>query len=306
MLVTTRDRKLFWRRGAVLIRGAFPGWIAGLTVGIERVMRQLRSDEGLKLTGNDYGIGIDYHEPFAGGAMVVNASPFERMLTRWQEQSAVGELVADLLESSYVRAWLDAIFIKEPSPMWSTRPRSQDISAATDLSTWDNDPSSTPWHSDVCNWPFWGNKMAIAWVALSDVGPLDAPLVTIDGSHRGDVRYHSRFEKQTTDLPQYRPWSELLEKVNSPECRRRVWYMQAGDCLVMHCATLHSSLPHAGRARRLSYSSRWLGDDVIYRPNALTRTLDPAASGRLTMHPGEPPPDRHFPRSWARDAGGAR
>jgi ectoine hydroxylase-related dioxygenase (phytanoyl-CoA dioxygenase family) len=232
----------------------------------------------------------------------VNAAPFEPAFTEWQERSDAAEFVADLLDSRYVRAWVDAIFIKERTRgAASDEGLSANMPPNVELNTWDNDPAITPWHSDVCNWPFWGEKMAIVWVALTDVGPDNAPLVTIDGSHVGSVRYHSRFETQSVVLPQYRPWSQLLERVNSPESRRRVWCMQAGDCIVMHCATLHASLPQTqGARRRMSYSCRWLGDDVIYQPNALTRTLDPAASGSIPMRPREPPPDRYFPRTWTR------
>jgi hypothetical protein len=97
--------------------------------------------------------------------------------------------------------------------------------------------------------------------------------------------------------------------------------MNAGDCLVMHFATLHCSLPRGkGAARRVAWTHRWLGDDVVYQPNRLTKAMDPTATPedvvdatavdghrfsfvsdeRIAMTPGGPPPDVSFPIAWSR------
>jgi hypothetical protein len=176
VLVTEENKELFRRQGAVLLRGTFRDWVKPLEHGAGRLMHSLRTGTTPKPAGDGYGITLDYQEPFAGGAMVVNASPFEPAFTEWQERSDAAELFAGLLDSSYARAWVDAIFTKETTP--GTAPDAGLLTGAppdADLSTWDSDPRITPWHSDVCNWPFWGEKMAIVWVALTDIGPGDAP-----------------------------------------------------------------------------------------------------------------------------------
>ena len=64
--------------------------------------------------------------------------------------------------------------------------------------------------------------------------------------------------------------------------------------------TVHGSLPRAARnaTPRMSFSTRWLGDDVVYRPDELTARL----TERLNHHPalryGEPPPASAIPISW--------
>jgi hypothetical protein len=296
VLVTQENKELFWRQGAVLIRGTFRDWVAPLEDGIESLMHRLKT-EITPATGGTYGIALDYQKPFAGGAMVVNAAPFEPVFTEWQERSDAAELVADLLDSRYVRAWVDAIFIKEHTPDAAS---DVDLGADVDLSTWDSDPAVTPWHKDVFNSPFWGEKMAI-------VGGVNG--------HRPRQRTppdHRRIARRVCSLPfAVRDPIGRLAAVSSVESIAGESQLSGVPAkgVVHACRGLRRhALRYAARVfaadsrcgRRLSYSYRWLGDDVIYQPNALTRTLDPATSGAIPMRPGEPLPDRCFPRTWTR------
>jgi ectoine hydroxylase-related dioxygenase (phytanoyl-CoA dioxygenase family) len=76
--------------------------------------------------------------------------------------------------------------------------------------------------------------------------------------------------------------------------------MAAGDCLFMHPNTVHGSRPRAARntAPRRAFSTRWLGDDVVYRPDALTARLTQRINGHPAMLYGEPPGDSAIPITW--------
>jgi ectoine hydroxylase-related dioxygenase (phytanoyl-CoA dioxygenase family) len=200
------------------------------------------------------------------------------------------------MQSDFVRPWQDSALVKEG----------------------DDAVGHTKWHNDIEFSPFSGEKMAILWVALTDVAEENAPVVTVLRSHEGSIRYtHAEGELP----PGYRPYQELLDIATAPDAPNRAWTMRAGDCLVMHMATIHSSMPRAkGAARRVAYSQRWLGDDVIYQPNEITRTLDPALTPDdfedaqvhdgvrfsfvndevIEMTLGGPPPDGSFPITWQR------
>ena len=87
--------------------------------------------------------------------------------------------------------------------------------------------------------------------------------------------------------------SRAAREANAPI---RNWPCYAGDILLIHPKTIHASLPQrSGTAsRRIALTTRWLGDDVVRAPKALTIKI-PALESLGVMQPGRPPPDFHFP-----------
>jgi hypothetical protein len=51
---------------------------------------------------------------------------------------------------------------------------------------------------------------------------------------------------------------------------------------------------------RIAFTTRWMGDDVVWAPTIYTRTNMVKAPERLK--PGDPPPDDEFPVIWPRAA----
>jgi len=282
MTVTADHVSAYARDGAVLIERAFADWVAPLARAIDAVLTRARAP-GFVATGRvTHQNAPRIEQEFGGGLMALNLVPFAETFADWQWRSPAAEIVARVMQSRCARYWIDATFLK-------------DRASATD---------ATPWHNDVCTWPFWGEKMAILWIALTDVDMDNAPLRTVLGSHIGHSRYDSPFFPP--DLPRpavYRPWQELLDRAAAPDARVRAWTMRAGDCLVVHPAVIHSSLPRrAAAGRRLAFSTRWLGDDVIWAPDALTAPLTKSLTDHPLMTRGGPPPDALFPVVWPRAA----
>ena len=211
-----------------------------------------------------------------GETMATNMVPAHPEFAGFVADAALTEAIADLIESRSLRFWIDAVFEKRGGP-------------------------GTPWHHDVCTWPFWGAQMPIVWVPLTDVGPDDAPLTTLDGSHLGGVRYHSPFSRQDVALvPPYRPWQDLLDAVAAPGAPLTTWTMAAGDVLVMHPHTVHASAAWQGsEGRRLAISLRYLGDDARWVPDAFALPI-PALDTHPAMVHGAPPPEALFPCLRAR------
>ena len=213
--------------------------------------------------------------------MALNLVPFAEEFQRWIWESPAAEIVGELMDSAYVQYWLDAIFLKEGSA----------------------ENAATPWHNDICSWPLWGDKLAILWIALTDVGPDDAPLLTLLGTHRGHTRFHSPIYDDRADIPDgYRPWSELLAKVDDPQVEQRAWTVKKGDAVVVHPGVTHCSLPRRARGsgRRLAFSTRWIGDDVVFQPDSMSDRL---VRFYPDMVQGKKPGEDVLPVIWRRGEG---
>lgn len=270
------------RDGTVLIEGAFKEWVAPLTNDIERVL-ELSRKPGFNPKPIGYQNALTVNEDFGGGIIALGMVPLSDAMKDWQWNSLAGEIVADVMESDAVRYWIDATFWKRGS----------------------SETESTPWHNDVCTWPFWGDQMVILWVALSDVDMDNAPLRTLVGSHLGHQRYYSWMSPQGVSPPPiYRPWDELMARATAADANVKCWPLKQGDCLLVHPGTIHSSLPRrAGAGRRLAFSTRWLGDDVLWQPDVLTARLTDTLTDHPSMKKDGPPPDHFFPVVWRRGQG---
>ena len=268
--------------GAVRVEGLFRDWIEPLAEAVSAVIDAARAHV---LPSPDSGFAF-MNEPrvveeFGGGTMALNLMPYDPAFTRWLEHSPAAEATAAIMASRTSRFWIDASFLKDQG----------------------NAGEGTPWHNDTCTWPFWGRQMTILWIALTDIGEDDGPLLTASGSHEGDGRYYSPFFPPTDEPPApYRPWRELLAKTEAPDARIQTWTMRAGDCLFMHPSTVHGSRPRAATQSqpRMSFSTRWLGDDVLFRPDTLTEAMTVNLNQHPAMRHGHPPPTSVMPLSWPR------
>ena len=200
-------------------------------------------------------------------------------LRRWLNDGQAAAIVGNLLRAQHVRFWMDATFIKEGGL----------------------EESATPWHNDECTFPFRGQMMPSFWVALSDVDTGNAPLITLAGSNKDPWRYHSPLSPVDAFVTEHIPWSHLERRVCQPDAPIRTWPCNAGDILLIHPKTIHASLPQrsGSASRRIALTTRWLGDDVVWAPNALTIKISALESSGV-MQPGWPPPDSHFPVLWRR------
>lgn len=215
-----------------------------------------------------------------GQVQLRNFAQHVPILREWLWESVAAELVARLLGTRHLRFWMDASFIKEGS----------------------SENSATPWHNDECTFPFRGEMMPSFWVALTDVPMDNAPLVTLTSSNRDPWRYHSPMSDPDAFETEHIPWSHLERRVAAPNAPQQVWPCAAGDILLIHPKTIHASLPRTAHyaGRRVALTTRWLGDDVRWQPNALSIRI-PSLESTGLMRVGEPPPDALFPKIWSAD-----
>jgi len=267
--------------GCTRVEGVFgPDWVERLLGAVDRVHEAFKAGRPLALvaeppTQNPPTI----HLTGEGGVQLRNCMYADRAFLDWLTDSPAAETVGRLMGADHVRFWMDATFIKAGG----------DAEAAT------------PWHNDVCTFPFVGEHLPSFWVALTDVSRENAPMITLAGSNKDGWRYHSPLSRQDLTLPGYRPWDELLARTKAPDADVRVWEARAGDILLIHPKTIHASLPRAPGlpGRRVAFTTRWIGSDVVWQPDALSASI-PRLSDNPAMVPGRPAPEALFPVLWRR------
>lgn len=278
MEMSDQNAQAYARDGVVRVAGAFAAWVEPLAAAIDSVVARWRAgdfvaDHPDNLTQNETRIA-----PQDGAVMITNIVHQHPAFRRFIAESPAAGLIAAAMGSRTARFWIDATF-------WKDGP---------------GEEAATPWHNDMCTYPWRGHQIGIVWVALSDVGPDDGPLLTLLGSHTGEGRYASPLSPQGVDVPEeYRPWSELIAQTQAPGAPIAEWTAKAGDAILMHPKLIHASKPRgpAASPRRLSLSTRWLGDDMIWRPDAMCPPIPKLMNSPL-MQRDAPPPDALFPAQW--------
>ena len=278
--VKPEHRDTYLELGAVRIEQVFTAEaLDELTGLLDGIVAQLRAGRVAPRQTSDPVFKDIFCEDHDGYVRLVNAMPRFPALRDWLLDSPAAMLVGELIGADSLRIWLDATFSKQG----------------------DAAETATPWHNDECAFSLQGEHLPSLWIALTDVDEGNAPLVTLTGSHRDTFRYHSPFSPQDVlRPPEFRPWNELLERVAAPEADIRVWTVRRGDALVIHPKTIHASLPRQpGQAgRRLAFTVRWIGSDVVWLPTPLTRLAPFDENPAMTV--GAPPPESLFPVVWRR------
>lgn len=270
----------YQRDGAVLVERVFADWVDSLSAALSNALRRCRTGDTIPRDPRfRYQNEPTIVEPFGGGAMALNVMSLDSRFSRWLDESPAAELVATAMGSRTSRFWVDASFVKDQGKA----------------------AEGTPWHNDTCTWPFWGNQMVILWIALSDISLDDGPLTTVRGSHHGDGRYYSPFFPPSDDPPPpYKPWERLIKQTRNTD-KIETWTMRRGDCLLLHPSTIHGSAPRMakGDGHRVSFSTRWLGDDAVWNPDSLTAPMTTEFIDDPAMIVGSPPPESVLPITWA-------
>jgi ectoine hydroxylase-related dioxygenase (phytanoyl-CoA dioxygenase family) len=216
-----------------------------------------------------------------GRAEVYNSVRREQLFRNFVFRSAAPEIAARIAGSQLVRFYFDVTFCKIGADLTKTG------GAATSL------------HHDVASFAFKGRQLPSLWLALTDV-PLDAgPLVFALGSHTHTETLF-RASGNYTDPPAegYRDHGDVIGFIAQERFEMRTFPAEAGDVIVIHPYVLHGSTPVAkGARRRLGFCTRWMGDDVTWRPSPYT-----LGEARMisNLPVGSKPPDESFPVTWSR------
>jgi len=278
MIVTKAQIEEYQTQGCTRVEGIFTEWIAPLTAAIDRMAAIFEAGHTpVPIPPSPVQNPPSRHLTGEGGIQLRNCIPCHPAFTDWAQTSAAAQLVGELMQATHTALWMDASFIKQGT-----------------------DPdAATPWHNDVCTFPFTGNHLPSLWIALTDVSADNAPMLTLTGSNLDPHRYHSPLSRQDMQLPGYRPWAELEARCQAPDAPIRTWPAKAGDALLIHPKTIHASLPRTAGlpGRRVAFTTRWIGSDVIWQPDDFSAVIRQLAD-HPDMRPGKAPPQSLFPPLW--------
>jgi ectoine hydroxylase-related dioxygenase (phytanoyl-CoA dioxygenase family) len=152
--------------------------------------------------------------------------PFARLLY----QSPLGDTAARLMQSSTARLYEDLLLYKEAGA-----------------------PAGESWHRDSPHWPLKGNQLSSTWFSLETVTSDTGAMRFVAGSHLdSDALVNAASLGVST--------SEIKG--------RRIITLDAepGDVVAFHPRAIHSAYGSAPDRPRRSFTIRFMGDDIRWRP----------------------------------------
>lgn len=185
-------------------------------------------------------------------------------------ESGIARLAAQAMGSRTARLYFDQIFVKEPE----TNERFF-------------------WHQDLPYWPMAGQQICSAWVTMTDVDAEASALEFVIGSDKLGKLYRPVMPEgaENDESIQFIAADNDQSEIPDFDAERSnhdivSFDMQAGDALIFNTRIVHSSRGNASKTRRrLALSTRWLGDDAIWKPRA---GADPIVSQEhVRIQPGE-------------------
>ncbi len=153
---------------------------------------------------------------------------------------------------------------------------------------------ATPWHHDLPYYCVDGTQTASVYVALDDA-PAETAVRFLRRSHLDGNLYRPRTFVDGAEYTTNDPAMRSVDVANVDEASVFSTALRAGDVLVFDFRTLHGTTASPVDARRRAFSTRWLGDDVVYveRPGATSPPLD-----GLGIDPGDRMRSDWFPVLW--------
>lgn len=196
-------------------------------------------------------------------------------LRRFLLRAELGEVVAKVIRASEVRCWYDNTFIHDSG----------------------HPGGGTPWHHDIAVFPLKGHQNPSLWIALTPATRQSSTLKCIDGSHRDPLQYRSAVAPDDPQLPGFAPLPDVPKLIDSGDVNVLAWDVAPGDALLIHPYTLHGADGNIGASgRRVSFTTRWAGDDVVWRPDPFSMKVPGVDLESVPV--GMPPRGEFFPRVW--------
>lgn len=233
--ITDDEIRSYQDDGVVCLRGLFSSeWIESLQAAAERSLQQ-PGELHAELATQRKEAGRFFHDTFVWTR--------DELCRRYVFESPAATIAATVMQSQKLNIFFDQWLIKEPGT--ETR---------------------TPWHHDLPYWPIDGSQICTLWLALDPVRENSGAVEYVKGSHRWGQRFRpasfsggGQYTENLPDVPDIDAMRDELEFVR--------FELEPGDCTVHHGLLLHGSPGNRSlEHRRRAHISRWVGDDVVFRP----------------------------------------
>ncbi len=269
----------YHRDGVVPLPGLFdPDWIQLLKQGLEANCEDPTDRSRV------------WDRDAAGRTMFYDSQAWQRIeeYQRFIFGSPAAEIAGQLMGSSRIYFYFDAVFVRSPGSQFAT-----------------------PWHQDEPYWSVEGYDTCTLWMPLVPVTKENA-LAYVPGSHRMDsVFYQYNFGRLNPDgktgidqVDFSGVAAEDFPDINADPERFGVvsWDLEPGDCVAFNSRIMHGGSGHLPEDRELRvFTTKWLGDDV--RIKFRDCGMDPDHSAVMTaqgLAPGDRPGTDLYPEVWQR------
>ena len=263
--VNINDVATFERDGVVLLRGAFADWVDRLRAGLQRNMDY----------PNDYAFPCDSVSPGGKGRFFDSYCNWHRIpeYTEFVGSSAAASMACQFMQSTSAQFFHEHIFCKDAGTQ-----------------------TATPWHHDLPYYCVDGWQNVSIYVSL-DFTPADTAVRFLAGSHRSGQLYYPRHFLDGSDYVLDDPTMSAVAPLEDAFAEKdlRAFELEPGDTLLFDFRTLHGTTAVETKSRRRAFSTRWLGDDMVYfeRPGETSPPLKD-----LSVQPGMRMPEDLFPVVW--------
>jgi ectoine hydroxylase-related dioxygenase (phytanoyl-CoA dioxygenase family) len=232
----------FDTHGVVHVRGLFPdAWIARMACAVDRIHSEPTP------------MGRAVSDPEQGFTNDLFVWKSDDDFRDWVYHSPAAHVAQQVLRAQRVRHFYDQLFVKPPGCH-----------------------VPTPWHHDVTFWPVdvESRNLCSIWITFDAISRDASGLEFVRGSHRWPERY-----KAIT--PTFDPYMMDSSFADPPDIDgQRDRYdlfcpdMEPGDCLIFDAHVVHGSSGNTttGSPRR-AFSTRWMGEGVVYDPRHATMPL---------------------------------
>lgn len=232
--VTEKDIQDYSRDGAVVVRGLFSAdEIDYLMEGIEANISAPSWRSKVASSADDPGW---FMEDFC----TWRDNPAYR---RFIEESDLGAVAAQLMQSKEVRLFHDHMLVKEPGTS-----------------------QRTPWHQDQPYYNIDGKQNVSFWIPIDPV-PREWTLEFVAGSHLGGWLMPRTFlDNEAKWFPEGSMEEVPDIKADRGDFRILGWALESGDAVAFHMLSLHAAAGVQGNRRRRVFSVRLMGDDIVHAP----------------------------------------
>ncbi len=259
------DIATFQKEGVVLIPGVFTDWVDRLRAGLQRNMDQ----------PDDYAFPCDSVAPGGKGRFFDSYCNWHRIpeYTEFLSDSFAASMACGFMASHSAQLFHEHVFCKDSG----TR-------------------TATPWHHDLPYYCVDGWQNVSIYISL-DFTPVETAVRFLAGSHRSEKLYFPRHFLDGSDYVQDDPKMASVTTLEDTfrEEDIRAFELQPGDTLLFDFRTLHGTTAAPIQQQRRAFSTRWLGDDMVYCER--TGETSPPLKD-LGVTPGMRMPESLFPILW--------
>lgn len=268
--VNPEDIATFHNDGVILLRGASRDWVDTLRKGLQRNLDNPQQF-AFPCESNPDGAPGRFFDSYCNWQLIPEYLDYI-------SNSSCASMAGQFMGGNSAQFFHEHAFLKAPGTQ-----------------------QATPWHQDLPYYCVDGHKTASVYVSL-DQASADVAVHFVKGSHRWNQLFKPRIFLNGEDFEDTKsdPHLKTVPDIDaSPEDYDiAAWSLEPGDTIIFDFRTLHGTGNAEIISMRRAFSSRWMGDDVVYhdRPG---ETSPPYTNHE--MKNGERMREDWFPVLWRND-----